>query len=140
MALIRCDFILTGYGYDPDAITQALAIEPTRTWRQGDAIARSGLHYKHDGWCLSNGPVEALDAQEVAQPLLAKLLPQADTIATLRVQWALDCEVAYTVHSEDAVPALHFDLAMVRALAQLHAEFDIDVYTSTVKADWLLPP
>jgi len=84
--------------------------------------------------------VEALDAQEVAQPLLAKLLPQADTIVTLRVQWALDCEVAYTVHSEDGVPALHFDLAMVRALAQLHAEFDIDVYTSTVKADWLLPP
>jgi len=129
MALIRCDFILTGDGYDPDIITHALAIQPTRTWWHGDPIVPSSLSYKHDGWCLSTGPVEALDVQDVAQPLLAQLIPLADDIATLHAQWALDCEVAYTVQVEGTVPVFHFDLEMVQALAQLQAELDIDVYT-----------
>ena len=128
MAMIRCDFILTGHGYDPDIITQALGIQPTYTWRAGERVPNSLVRYKHDGWSLTNGPVESLDVQEVARPLLTSLLPLVDTLADLTEQLGVEAELAYTVRMGGEVPAIHFDREMLGAINQLQAEVDIDLY------------
>lgn len=128
MASVRCDFILTGHGYDPNVITQALGIQPTRTWREGEPIPHSSVLYKHEGWCLTNGPVESLDLQEVASPLLATLGPLLNTLTDLIVQLGVEAELAYTVRKMEAVPTIHFDRAMLMLLDGLQAEVDIDIY------------
>lgn len=128
MAMIRCDFILTGHGCDPDIITQALGVQPTYTWRAGEQVPNSLVRYKQDGWRLTTGPVESLDVQEVARPLLTQLLPLVDALTDLTKQLGIEAELAFTVRMGGKVPAVHFDREMLGAINQLQAEVDIDLY------------
>lgn len=130
MAKITCDFVLTGHGLDPAILTQALSIQPTRTWREGEHIQRTPLRRKKDGWLLSTGPMESMDVQEVALPLLATLRPLAHKLRALAVELGVEADISYTVivGEGESVPAIHFDRAMLEIVNQLHAGIDVDLY------------
>lgn len=67
--------------------------------------------------------------QEVAHPLLARLLPLVDKLTDLTEQLGAEAELAYTVRMGGEVPAIHFDRETLGAINQLQAEVDIDLYT-----------
>jgi len=130
VARITCDFVLTGYGLDPARLTQALSIQPARTWHEGEYIQRTLLRRKKDGWLLSTGPMESMDVQEVALPLLTTLRPLAQTLLALAVELGVEADISYTIMVEEgeSIPAIHFDRAMLEIVNQLHAEIDVDLY------------
>jgi len=132
VARIKCDFVVIGHGFDPVLLTQALAIPPTRTWREGEQVQRTLQRRKDDGWCLSHGPVESLDLQEVARPLLAMLRPLVRTLVPFVIDRALSASFSYTVAVGDgeSVPAIHFNREMLDVVHQLHAEIDVNFVTT----------
>src|SRR5436309_2728655 len=64
--------------FDPDELSRALSLPPTRTWRKGDTRAGAPLlHYDEDGWSLTVGPRATLHLDEELAELLTVLRPHA---------------------------------------------------------------
>jgi len=80
MSSITCYFDVPGHGFDPATLTDALGVEPTKTWRIGETTRRSGRPYKHDGWSITSEEMESRDVQEVALPILKRVLPVAGAL------------------------------------------------------------
>jgi len=128
MTSIACYFEVIGRGYDPSDLTKAVGIEPSSTWRYGEIIPPSRRPYKHDGWSLESGKVESLDFQEVALPLLRRMLPASAVLRDYCQRRGLEVGLNSTVYIEDGqAPCVHLDLEAIRALHQLSAELDIDI-------------
>jgi hypothetical protein len=129
MASIKCYFVVVGSGYDPSVLTEALGVQPTRTWRRGEVPSGLARPHQTDGWSIDSEAVESLDLQEVALPLLQRLSPSSDTLRDYCNRLNLEAELGCTVFIKDKLaPAIHLDRETVRMLDQLGAELDIDIY------------
>lgn len=130
---ILTEFTLTGIGFDPDEVTTLLGIKPTETWRLGDLIQNTFLHHKHDGWCLSTGQEEldeqnSIDVPRQVRFIFEQLQPYTSKLKDVCARFRLDVELTCVVYIEGDRPAIHFDSDVVRWLAELNAEIDVDLY------------
>ena len=136
MTSIKCYFEVIGHGFDPAVLTEALGIEPSETWRTGDTTRRSGRPYKHDGWSLVSDEVASLDLQEVALPILRKMLPVAASLVECCGRLKLEAFLSCTVYVEDnQMAAISLDRDAVGMLSELGASLDIDILDLGRSAD-----
>ena len=125
---IMVSYALTGT-FDPDAVTRFSGISPTKIWRYGDPISNTALTRKHDGWILSTAEKASHDLNERVQEMLSQLHHHADKLRDICRTLELDAEIACVVYvDEEQVPALHLDREIIRQVADLDAEVDIDLY------------
>lgn len=132
---ISVAFTLTGFDFDPEEITKLLKISPTTTWRLGDLIGKSILRCKHNGWRLNSELENSLDSElensidldNHIKYLLNKLQPSWQTLVEICYQY--DAEISCVIYSCEAQgPAIHFDKEIIRCVAELNAEIDVDYY------------
>jgi hypothetical protein len=136
LSSIRCYFEVIGHGFDPHALTEALGVEPTKTWRTGEVTRQSGRPYKHDGWSIRSDEVDSLDLQEVALPMLKRLLPVAGPLVQFCEKLALEVQFSCAVYVEDdQMPAISLDRETVQMLCALGASLDVDVLNLGSAAD-----
>lgn len=126
---VRISFIITGVGVNPVDITSYIGVKPTETWHAGDRIQESELKCKYDGWCLSSDREDSLYLDEQVQSILNKIQPHTTKIKQLCNKLNLKIEVACAVYIENnEIPSIHFDEEIVKIIADLRAEIDIDLY------------
>lgn len=136
MTSIKCYFEVIGDGFNPDLLTEAMGIEPTKTWRVGDTTRRSGRPYKHDGWSIRSEEVASLDLREVVLPVLRRLLPVAGVLSEYCDRLNLEAVLSCAVYVEDdQMPALSLDSETIRMLSALGASLDIDILDLGASAD-----
>ncbi len=121
-------FSLWGNDFDPDAVTRALEIEPSRVQRQ--AVPRP----KMSSWVLSSGKLSAdmLDVYDMGEALISRLSGSSETIRRVaeRFNLAVTLQVVLTVSADDrlSTPAIGFSAETVQFLASVGASIDIDTY------------
>ncbi len=126
-------FALTGHGFDPDAVSAALNLAPTRAVYEGSSIG--GRVRQHASWqygtpVLRGGDVFRLD--EIANELIATLLPMQDKIAELikahQLETYLMIVLTVSTDERDSTPAIGFSPQVISFCHAVGASIEFDIY------------
>ncbi len=126
-AEIYAEFVLTGTDLNPEDVTSKVGIQPTKTWLKDDLISPKGrIRYKQNGWKLRSHLQASDDLDEHFRVVLEQLKQSWQPLVELcSIYQAEFCGVIYT--SGDR-PVIHFDQEVLKAVLQLNAEIDVDLY------------
>src|SRR5207253_7204987 len=126
---VEVHFKLVGE-FDPEVVTRALGLSPTRTWRSGERLGTSLVTFDTDGWRVTAGPRGTLAAGELVRELLLLLAPIGPKLAALRSQTKLKTILTVRVYippERDAAPYLYVENDLMQQLADLDAALDVDI-------------
>lgn len=121
-------FALKGDDLEPDMITKALGIEPTRVMRKGNPIP------KCSSWEVSTEKIvaEYIDIFAMSKQVVAFLEHKADEIGRLVQEYNLHAvlEVVLWISINDTIstPAIGFEREVIEFLYKTGAVIDIDTY------------
>ena len=128
-------FALTGRGFDPDAISTALNLAPTRAVYEGNSIGMGGRISGYSSWqygtpILRDGDVIRLN--EIADELIVTLLPVQDKIAELikahRLEAYLMIVLTVSTDERDSTPAIGFSPQVISFCHAVGASIEFDIY------------
>ena len=128
-------FALTGRGFDPDAISTALNLAPTRAGYEGNSIGMGGRILGYSSWqygtpILRDGDVFRLN--EIADELIVTLLPVQDKIAELikahRLEAYLMIVLTVSTDERDSTPAIGFSPQVISFCHAVGASIEFDIY------------
>jgi len=128
-------FALTGRGFDPDAISTALNLAPTRAVYEGNSIGMGGRISGYSSWqygtpVLRGGDVFRLN--EIADELIVTLLPVQDKIAELikahRLEAYLMIVLTVSTDERDSTPAIGFSPQVISFCHAVGASIEFDIY------------
>ena len=118
---------------DPDEITSALGVMPSKVWRKGELMNDySPRIYKRNGWRIDSGVDRYRDFNDHLQALFDIIEPNVEAFKAVCSQYYTDLSCAvYMYHSEEesSIPWIHFDKRATRILGMIGAEIDFDMYT-----------
>jgi len=128
-AEIRVWFTLTGLDLDPNEITTATNLEPSKAWRKGDLIdpRRPARRHKEGGWSIASGCEDTVDIESQIKALLKRLCPARQALVSLGKRYDAEVECVMYIYGGER-PAEHFDRDAVRQMAELNASIDVDLY------------
>ena len=117
-----------GEELDPQAITLALGVEPTRTQVRGELPAPGSNHpYKYSGWFLeTQGNVQSRDVRRHIDWLLSKVVGKGETFSKLRSEGHLTDVCCPWFSIGQGGPTL--GAAQMSGLSELGVELWFDVY------------
>jgi len=128
-------FALTGRGFDPDAISTALNLAPTRAVYEGNSIGMGGRISGYSSWqygtpILRDGDVFRLN--EIADELIVTLLPVQDKITELikahRLEAYLMIVLTVSTDERDSTPAIGFSPQVISFCHAVGASIEFDIY------------
>jgi len=125
---IRTALVITG-AFDPDAITRALGLTPTRVARVGDS--RGGaplLRHTEDQWVLVVVDHLAMHIDAELDALLSILEPVATSFGSTLRSLHASGQIAFTVRvAEQQIPSISIEPRQIVSLANLGLSLDIDI-------------
>jgi Domain of unknown function (DUF4279) len=125
---ILANFSLTGFTISPNEMSGIIGINPTKTWEIGDTIGKSNLQRKENGWVLSSSLDKSSELEEQISDLLQQLKPKWANLLDVCSEY--DAEISCAVYSYNSQgPSMHLGKEMLKLLAELNAEVDIDYYS-----------
>ena len=128
-------FALTGRGFDPDAISTALNLAPTRAIYEDNSIGMGGRISSYSSWqygtpILRDGDVFRLN--EIADELIVTLLPVQDKIAELikahQLETYLMVVLTVSTDERDSTPAIGFSPQVISFCHAVGASIEFDIY------------
>lgn len=123
---------LRGDSLEPDAVTAAIGVVPTRIGLKASPTPKTSY------WHFSSGKVvaEVVDGHELAETLVLPLLSRAATIRAVAQRYgaSLTLQVVLTISMDDrlSTPGIGFSEAVVGFLASIGATIDVDTYRAAV--------
>ena len=129
--------VLQGESLDPDAITQQLSLQPSKSYRKGDSMP--GAHkmppevrarlYKHGSWQLKSRLEPQSELEEHVRDLLEQVRPCQDAMRVLAQQYGGDIDCA--AYGYEYVPALWLPAEILAEVGALGLSLGISVYDFT---------
>ena len=125
---IRVTYTLTGEGLQPDAVTNAVTVTPSRSWSKGERrIPESPLLHNHGGWQISSGLTESAELAEHVSVVLGKLRPSWESFCEFGKSYDAELSCVIKSYGGDR-PVIGFSKRVIAELNELDAEIDIDLY------------
>lgn len=124
---VYAEFSLRGTDLNPEEVTSKLGIQPTKTWLKDELISpKARIRYQQNGWKLRSHLETSDDLGEHFHTVLEQFkqswLPLVELCSIYEAEF---CGVIYTSGER---PAIHFDKDILKAVLQLNAEIDVDLY------------
>jgi hypothetical protein len=113
---------------DPDQITEALGLQPSQTWRRGDAWGRRTHPRPENGWVLATPYRATWDVDEPLRQLLEWIEPSRASLAELTDGGSVEGRLSIVGYQRDRGPSIYLDSETVRAIAQLGIDLNVDFY------------
>jgi hypothetical protein len=129
-ALIHAALILTADGSDPQNLTAAVGLEPTTSWRMGQAGPTTGRPTKCDLWELAVPKRRSLAVDPVICELLDSIESRKAMILAAAQRFGWRYRVSCVVDIEDEVPSFVLSATLIHRLADWDTFLDLDVYVS----------
>ena len=127
-------FALTGHGFDPDAVSAALNLAPTRAVYEG-STGMGGRILGHSSWQYGTPVLRGDDVfrlNEIADELIAALLPVQDKIAELikahRLEACVMVVLTVSTDERDSTPAIGFSPRVISFCHAVGARIEFDIY------------
>ncbi len=126
--------------YSLEAITEALSIEPTRTYKKGDVVARRDnpnlvstktLYRKETNWTLSTGYQESYDINNQLYVILKSLEEKTEPLKQLKKKYDLEFLFMVVIQIENnESPAMYLQKNIIDFASSIQAEihFDLNIY------------
>ena len=108
-------------------ISSLLNMQPTGIWCVGEVIRLGSLmKHKENGWYLKSNLNKAALLEDHIQSLLGKLKSAEQQFKMLGENYhmALSCSIYFY----DDMPDIHMSRDIIKALALINCEFDLDLY------------
>ncbi|MDQ7235289.1 DUF4279 domain-containing protein [Bacillus pacificus] len=133
-------FSATGDVFPVEAITNALNIEPTRTYKKGDVVARRDnpnlvstktLYRKETNWTLSTGYQESYDINNQLYVILKSLEEKTEPLKQLKKKYDLEFLFMVVIQIENnESPAMYLQKDILDFASSIQAEihFDLNIY------------
>ncbi|MGP4945610.1 MULTISPECIES: DUF4279 domain-containing protein [Bacillus] len=133
-------FSATGDIFPLEAITEALSIEPTRTYNKGDVVARRDnpnlvstktLYRKETNWALSTGYQESYDINNQLYAILKSLEEKTEPLKQLKKKYDLEFLFMVVIQIENnESPAMYLQKNIIDFASSIQAEihFDLNIY------------
>lgn len=130
MAEIEADLIVAGDArFEPDDVQREYGIVADDIWHIGEQIGRSIRKRDCNAWIISSGKIKGYALSECLSLLMRKVDAGWQGLQTLCALDGVQTQLAVAVYVYDAVPALDCSREVVRKLAELKADIDIDLTT-----------
>jgi hypothetical protein len=109
---VMAEFVITGDDFDPDVITKALSIIPSKAYRKGDIwnlteefpgkiVEKGPKLRKWSMWELVTGYQESFDISDQLNELLNVLSPKRDLLVKLKKELEIDYSICIVVNIID---------------------------------------
>ena len=133
-------FSITGDIFPVETITDALNIEPTRTYKKGDIVARRDnpnlvstkkLYRKETDWNLSTGYQESYDINNQLYVILKSLEEKTEPLKQLKKKYDLEFLFMVVIQIENnESPAMYLQKDILDFASSIQAEihFDLCIY------------
>jgi hypothetical protein len=110
----------------PDAITRALGIQPTRAHRQGDRAGPKSPPFRTGAWLLTEHGRDAESAEIIIERLLKQLPEDVNIWRELRIQHTI--QLRFGLHMTGWNKGLSIPLPQVTRIAEFGADMELDIY------------
>ncbi|KMQ01022.1 hypothetical protein TU68_27145 [Bacillus cereus] len=133
-------FSIAGDVFPVKAITNALNIEPTRTYKKGDVVARRDnpnlvstktLYRKETNWTLSTGYQESYNINNQLYVILKSLEEKTEPLKQLKKKYDLEFLFMVVIQIENnESPAMYLQKNIIDFASSIQAEihFDLNIY------------
>ncbi|PFS66651.1 hypothetical protein COK41_06750 [Bacillus cereus] len=131
-------FSATGDIFPLEAITETLSIEPTRTYKKGDVVARrdnpnlvftKNLYRKETDWTLSTGYQESYDINNQLHVILKSLEEKTEQLKQLKKKYDLEFLFMVVIQVENnESPAMYLQKEIINFASSIQAEIHFDLY------------
>lgn len=112
-----------------DEITNALNVNPTESWLEGEIIHNSKKKRMYTAWVYSTCEEETLDVNSQAQKMEKLFSSKTEKICALKYKYNLDISIDFVIIiKNEEVPAIFFEASFIEFAAKIGARFDIDTY------------
>lgn len=113
---------------DPDQITEALGLQPSETWRRGDAWERGPRPRPENGWVLATPYGATWDAVDPLRQMLEWIEPSRTSLAELIAGGSAEGRLSIVGYQRDRGPSIYLDSDVVRRIARLGIALNVDFY------------
>ncbi|MEW6620618.1 MAG: DUF4279 domain-containing protein [bacterium] len=112
----------------PEEITTTTNIQPTRIWHRGDLRPKTVIKEKENGWELQSKLPKEKPLREHVEHLLSSIEPSLELFKTITARYYTELSCAGYFSESEPFPEIHFDSDLVKRLAELNVNIDIDIY------------
>lgn len=126
-------FNVTGDIFPVEAITEALSIEPTKTYKKGDVIERrdnpnlvstKNLYRKETDWTLSTGYQQSYDINNQLYVILKSLEGKTEQLKHLKKKYGLEFLFMIVIQVENnESPAMYLQKILLISLVPFKQKF-----------------
>ncbi|EOQ28993.1 TPA: DUF4279 domain-containing protein [Bacillus thuringiensis] len=131
-------FSVTGDIFPIEAITEALSIEPTQTYKKGDIVERRDnpnlvstktIYRKETDWTFSTGYQESYDINNQLQVILKSLERKTEQLKQLKEKYGLQFLFMVVIQVENnESPAMYLQKEIINFASFIQAEIHFDLY------------
>ncbi|AAT61703.1 hypothetical protein BCJMU51_3229 [Bacillus cereus] len=131
-------FSVTGDTFPVEAITDTLSIEPTRTYKKGDVVARRDnpnlvstktIYRKETDWTFSTGYQESYDINNQLHIILKSLEGKTEQLKHLKQKYSLEFLLMVVIQVENnESPAMYLQKDIIDFASSIQAEIHFDLY------------
>ncbi|HDR8180967.1 TPA: DUF4279 domain-containing protein [Bacillus cereus] len=131
-------FSVTGDIFPIEAITEALSIEPTQTYKKGDIVERHDnpnlvstktLYRKETDWTISTGYQESYDINNQLNVILKSLEGKTEQLKHLKKKYSLEFLFMVVIQvANNESPAMYLQKNIIDFASSIQAEIHFDLY------------
>jgi len=129
-------FSIIGDHFQPEKITEELAIQPTETYVKGDIIKKTSTttasvvrRRVETDWTLSTGYQKSADINDQLKPLLRSLEGKEKNLIRLKEEYELTYIFMIVIEIENnEKPAMYFEKDIINFASTIDAEIQFDLY------------
>jgi hypothetical protein len=124
---------------DPDSLTRATGVLPTETQRAGDPLSPplplGRTRVRSSAWIVRSAATDPIFLEPHVESILEHLRPGWDALVNACRWHRVSLNCVLNCMPDQTTPAVHLNPSAVRALAELGAEVDIDLYVRDWQVD-----
>lgn len=120
---------------EAERITDLLGLQPTNSWRAGNAHQGGGPARTSHGWVLTMPPRPAVDFIDLVQQLLEQIEPAHEALRRLVDDYGVQAKISLVGTVSEIVPAMFFDNGLLARLTSLRVSLDVDLFLTTSPDD-----
>ena len=125
---VMVDFSILGDDFDPDIITEMLAIVPSTKYKKGE-INKRNIAWKENCWSIDTGYIETIDLKNLIKEIIAKLNVRKTVLIDLKKKFEINYLFIVVMKIEQKEkPVIDFDNEIISFLNDINAEITFDYY------------